>query len=168
MLHFVKTLHSEERRLEGQVAAKRAKDDKKAADKIEKRRLAMEAIRRSRTNQIELRKEKKASRVKTDKEFSAQWRVQQKTIEEEEEEERIKMRKMHLGHQKYLRRQIKVQSLPLSPLFSPLIYTPPHYWRLAYSCHQVQSLSLSRLFSYIIFSPLLPHHTGDLPTVVTR
>ena len=93
--------------MEGQVAAKRAKDDKKAADKIEKRRLAMEAIRRSRTNQIELRKEKKAVRVKSDKEFAAQWRVQQKTIEEEEEEERIKMRKMHLGHQKYLRSQIK-------------------------------------------------------------
>ena len=44
----------------------------------------MEAIHRSRSNQIELRVKKKNEQVQSDKEFAAQWRVQQKVIESEE------------------------------------------------------------------------------------
>ena len=82
--HLTSLKNSEDTRLANQQAEKKAKDDKAAEDKERKRREFMETVYRSRESQIALKKKREEDRLKRDKEFAAQWRVQQKKIEEEE------------------------------------------------------------------------------------
>jgi hypothetical protein len=82
--HLLSVKSTEETRLANQQAEKMAKDEASAKEQADKRAKFMESVWRSRESQIALRKSRKDEKEAQDREFAAQWRVQQKRIDEEE------------------------------------------------------------------------------------
>ena len=98
--------NTEDTRLQTQISEKLAADNAREDLKMKKREQSMQSIKRSREAQIALKNRLKEEKMKQEKDFSDQWVVRQKMIEDEEKADVLNKQKDNKEYEKYLKRQI--------------------------------------------------------------